>query len=116
MVRLMKKQKVLGAKDNQLMLHNDNKLMLYQKGAGFFAYNFHPYRSYEGLFLPLPEGTYQVVLSTDDPAYGGQGRISHQTYQTIKNTDGQVGIKVYLPSRTAAVFQKIDNTSIARDL
>ncbi len=107
MVKRIKKQKVLGAKDNQLMLHNDDKLMFYQKGQGFFAFNFHPTRSYEGRFLPVPEGTYQVIMSTDDFCYGGQGRIHHTAYETKKNEHGQTGIQLYLPSRTALVLCKV---------
>ncbi len=108
MVTLIKKQKVMGANDTQLMIHNDDKLMVYSKGNAIFAFNFHPTRSYEGLFLPMPdEGEYQVILSTDDFCYGGNGRVYHQSYSTIKNADGKVGIKVYLPSRTAVVLKKV---------
>jgi 1,4-alpha-glucan branching enzyme len=107
MVKLIKKQKVMGAKDYQLMMHNDKKLMFYQKGNAYFAFNFHPMGSYEGLFLPVPEeGQYQVVMSTDDYCYGGHGRIHHNTYETVQNPDGRIGIKVYLPSRTAMVLTK----------
>ena len=108
MVSLIKKQKVLGAKDTQLMLHNDNKQLFYKKGEGYFAFNFHPTRSYEGMFLPVPEmGQYQVIMSTDDFCYGGQGRIHHQVYNTVQNTDGKIGIQLYLPSRTALVLKKV---------
>ena len=98
----------MGAQDNQLMIHNDDKLMVYSKGEAVFAFNFHSSRSYEGLFLPMEsEGEYQVLMSTDDFCYGGNGRIYHQTYSTVKNADGKVGIKVYLPSRTAVVLKKV---------
>ena len=108
MVRLLQQQKVLGGKDTQLMLHNDNKQLFYQKGDAFFAFNFHPTRSYEGLFLPVPEaGEYEVLLSTDDYCYGGFGRIAHQRYSTITGADGKTGIVLYLPSRTAVALQKL---------
>ena len=108
MVALIKKQKVMGAKDTQLMLHNEEKTVVYSKGDALFAFNFHPVRSYEGLFLPMPEeGEYQVLMSSDDFCYGGFGRIYHQSYSTIKNADGKVGIKLYLPSRTAVVLRKV---------
>ena len=108
MVALIKKQKVMGAKDTQLMLHNDDKTLVYSKGDALFAFNFHPVRSYEGLFLPMPEeGEYQVLMSSDDYCYGGSGRIYHQSYSTTKNADGKVGIQLYLPSRTAVVLRKV---------
>ncbi len=107
MVAMAKKQKLQGSWDEQLMLHNDCKTLFYRKGSAYFAFNFHPTNSYEGLFLPVPEqGTYRVIMTTDDYCYGGQGRIYHQGYEAAENAHGQLGIQMYLPSRTAAVIVK----------
>ena len=48
---------------------------------------------------------WRVILSTDDYRFDGHGRIWHQTYETVER-DGKPGIRMYLPSRTAAVLQK----------
>ena len=107
MVAMAKKQKVIGSWDNQLALDNGDKTLVYQKGDAIFAFNLHPTNSYDGLWLPMPEpGVYQVVMSTDDYCFGGQGRIYHQTYAT-ETQDGKPGFKLYLPSRTAVVLKKI---------
>ena len=106
MVKTMKENKVLGAGDQQLLLDNVTKTLLYKKGTAFFAYNFHPTSSFDGLFLPVGEpGKYQVVLSTDDYCFGGQGRVYHMTYEAAQNAAGHYGIRLYLPSRTAAVLK-----------
>ena len=107
MVKLAKKQKVLGARDQQLFLDNTAKTLFFQKGNGFFGFNFHPNCSYEGLTLPVPEmGNYRVILSSDDFCYGGQGRIHHNTYSAQKDASGRPVIRLYLPSRTAVVLVK----------
>ena len=107
MVALAKKQKVLGAQDVQLALDNDCKTLFYKKGNAYFGFNFHPTRSYDGLFLPVPEaGDYRVIMSSDDYCYGGHGRIHHITYRAEENADGRLGIRLYLPSRTAVVLVK----------
>ena len=107
MVTLAKTHKVLKSGDRQLGLNNNRKTLVYQKGTAFFGFNFHPWRSYDGCFLPMPEaGTYQVIMSSDDYCYGGHGRIWHQSYETVEK-DGQVGIRLYLPSRTAVVLKKV---------
>ena len=63
--------------------------------------------AYDGLFLTMPEeGTYEVIMSTDDFCFGGLGRIYHQRYETIEQ-DGKIGIRMYLPNRTAAVLRKV---------
>ena len=107
MVAMAKKHRVLGGKQRQLWLKNDQKVLAYQKGSGVFVYNFHQSNSYEKCFLQMPEpGSYQVVMSTDDFCFGGQGRIYHQQYETIER-NGTPGIEIYLPSRTAVVLTKV---------
>ncbi len=106
MVKMAKKCKVLRSGDRQLGLDNYKKTLVYQKGEGVFAFNLHPYKSYDGCFLPMPEpGDYEVILSSDDHCFGGHGRIYHQTYTTTQE-NGWTGIRVYLPSRTAVVLRK----------
>ena len=107
MVAMAKQYKILSSGDKQLRLTNEDKILVYQKGKAVFGYNFHPTRSQDGVFLPMPEeGTYQVVMSTDDFCYGGFGRIAHQSYETKKMGD-KIGIQLYLPSRTAVVLTKV---------
>ena len=108
MVKLLKSCRVHAGQDKQLALDNFAKTMVYQRGKGIFAFNFHPVNSYDGLFLPMPEeGKYEVVLSSDDYCFGGHGRIYHSTYETVAQENGKVGIKLYLPSRTAVVLKKV---------
>ncbi len=108
MVAISKKLRVLKGHDKQLWLDNETKTLVYQKGKGIFAFNFHPNHSYDGFFLPMEEkGQYQVVLSSDDFCFGGQGRIYHNCYETLEE-DGKIGVKLYLPSRTAVVLKKIE--------
>ena len=106
MVSRLKKHRVQQGRDVQLSLDNDKKTLVYKKGGLLFAFNFHPVNSYEGFFLPVPEkGEYDVVMSTDDYCFGGQGRIWHQSYTTVTR-DGKPGIFVYIPSRTALLLKK----------
>ena len=106
MVKMAKAEKVLQSGDNQMNLCNHTKTLVYRKGA-YFAFNFHPWRSFADFFLPVcEEGTYEVILSTDDHSYGGQARIYHQRYDTLWE-NGRLGIQLYLPSRTAVVVKKV---------
>ena len=104
MVTRIKSARVLQGKDVQLMLDNEAKTLVYKKGGCVFAYNFHPTDSYDGCLLTMPEqGEYQVIMSTDDYCYGGQGRIWHQSYRTQGK---KPAIRMYLPSRTAVILKK----------
>ena len=107
MVALGKRQRIFTGKDRQLYVENEKKWMAYKKGAGIFVFNFHPAESYTGCFVPVPEaGKYKVVMSTDDFCFGGFGRVYHQTYETVEQ-NGQTGLLLYLPSRTAFVLEKV---------
>ena len=83
-------------------------MLVYKKGSAVFAFNFHPVNAYDGCVITEPgKGDYQVVLSSDDFCFGGQGRIHHNTYEAVSK-NGAYGVQLYLPCRTAVVLQKID--------
>ncbi len=107
-VKLCKSCRTLSGGDRQLQLHNDDKVVAYQKGSGVFVFNFHPTASFDGYFVQMPEaGEYEVVMSTDDFCFGGFGRVYHQRYTAAPQPDGRMGFQMYLPSRTAVVLRKV---------
>ncbi len=107
MVSLAKKYRVLSGRDTQLKLDNTNKLLVYKRGGAIFAYNLHPTRSDAECWIPVPQkGEYEVVMSTDDFCFGGQGRIYHQSYTAQKQPDGSYGFYLYLPCRTGLVLHR----------
>ncbi len=108
MVAMARKNRVISGHDHQLLVHNGDKVMAYTKGKALFIYNLHPTQSFEGYQIPVDEpGDYQVVMSTDDFAYGGFGRVHHQRYTACIQEDGRLGFKMYLPNRTAIVLTKV---------
>ncbi|MBQ2785352.1 MAG: alpha amylase C-terminal domain-containing protein [Oscillospiraceae bacterium] len=99
---------VVGGNDRQLLVHNGDNVLAYQKGKALFLYNFDPSRSYDGYFVPTDaEEEFRVIQSTDDFCYGGYGRIAHQNYRATLQPDGRIGFQIYLPSRTAMVLEKV---------
>lgn len=117
MISLLKKDNVLAKESELLMIHQDDKLITYQKGNDIFVFNFHPEKSFEGYFLPVSvEGEYQAVLSSDADDFGGQNRIDMQyRYHTTRLPDGRLGFQCYLPSRTAIVFKKCRKRPVRRN-
>ena len=105
---MAKKYRVAMGRDLQLQLSNHEKTLVYKKGGVIFAFNFHPTNSYDGYWITVPEkGDYQVILSTDDYCFGGEGRIYHQRYTARLQENGKFGLQIYLPSRTAAILKKV---------
>ncbi len=106
MVACAKTHDVIAGKDRQLLVHNADNVLAYQKGKAVFVYNFDPVRSYDGYFVPMAqEGMCRVIQSTDDFCYGGHGRVAHQPYTAVQQPDGRIGFRIYLPSRTAMVLE-----------
>ena len=108
MLALTKKHRTLEGTPQCRWIGEDDKTLVYERKGLIFAFNFHPTNSLDGYFVPVEkEGKYQVVLSTDDEAFGGYDRISTQyVYEATAQPDGKIGFKVYLPSRTAMVLKR----------
>ncbi|MDD7651065.1 MAG: alpha-amylase family glycosyl hydrolase [Candidatus Faecousia sp.] len=107
MVALSQKYKLLAGESYNLWTSQKDKLLAYTRKHLVFAFNFHPTKSQDGFFLPVQEaGLYQVILSTDEPRFGGQDRISTtQLYEARREPNGQLGFRIYLPSRCAMVLK-----------
>ncbi len=110
MIALLRKERLLTKKaENRRAWQTDN-LLLFDKGKVVFAFNFHPWQSYDGYFVPAPEeGRYKVLLTTDEGRFGGFDRADTQyVYTAEKQPDGRIGFLCYLPNRCALVLKKID--------
>ncbi len=110
MVALLKDERILEKQAESRWLHQDDKIIIYNKGDNIFVFNFHPTRSFDGYFVPVAtDGKYQVVLSSDDGTFGGQNRVDKDyIYETMRTPSNWVGFKCYLPNRSAFVLKKVD--------
>ncbi len=108
MIKLLKEEDLLTLSAENRWLHQDDKILIYTKGDNVFIFNFHPTKSFDGYFVPVgKEGTYNVVLSSDDGRFGGFSRVDTSVkYKTFTTPIGWVGFKCYLPNRTAIVLKK----------
>ncbi len=108
MISLLNEENILPLKCQNRWLHNDDKVIIYNKGDFVFVFNFHPQKSFEGYFVPVgKQGEYSVVLSSDDGVFGGLSRVDTKyKYKAKKQKDGRVGFNCYLPNRAAFVLKK----------
>jgi 1,4-alpha-glucan branching enzyme len=90
--------------------HSDNKLLIIQRAGLLFAFNFHPHRSYPDYRFEAPAGKYKMLLNSDAPQYGGHNRLignqEHLTFSGDASGRKATFLSLYLPSRTALVFQR----------
>lgn len=114
MLSLVKNTPRFGRTKVQEVWHNDgDQVLAYSRGDLLFVFNFSPTQSYTDYGFMMPEGSYRVVLNTDDPAFGGNGltndSLTHFTnYDPLLKRDGKGWLKLYLPARTAVCLKKVE--------
>lgn len=92
-----------------LLVNNADKIIAFRRGDLVTVMNFNPTISFTGYGIPV-RGKFRIILDTDDPMFGGQGRIdTNQTYfaQPDKGRYGVTAmhhLRLYLPARTAVVL------------
>ena len=69
----------------QLNMDNANKTMVFERNGLIFIFNFHITNSIPDYEFTVPEpGDYKIILNTDNPDFGGHGRID-ESIVFIKN-------------------------------
>lgn len=91
---------------------DDDQVLAYMRGDFIFVFNWAPFKSYTDYGFLAPEGEYDIVLSTDDPEFGGFGNIDTDIHHftqpdTLYQADGKGWLKLYLPARTAMVLRRV---------
>jgi 1,4-alpha-glucan branching enzyme len=112
LLSLDRKERLLESKlIEQLLVHEDDKLLVFRRGPLVFAFNFHPSRSYEGRVIPVPDASdYMHALDTDAGAFEGFDRVSagqRYVYTAAPFAGRAQSLQVYLPSRTALVIKPV---------
>eukprot|EP00899_Mesostigma_viride_P000843 jgi/Mesvir1/1075/Mv17590-RA.1 len=100
--------------------HEDDKVIVFERGDLVFVFNFHPTKTYEGYKVGCRDaGKYRVALDSDAYEFGGKGRVGHDT-DHFTQPEGVPGdpasnfnnrchsFAVLAPSRTCQVYFNAD--------
>ena len=98
---------------NHLFEHNAHKILAFERGGLVFVFHLHPVQSRPDYRIPAPPGKYRQILNSDDPAFGGHGRLApNQEHLTLTKAESNgrsaSRLSLYLPSRTVLVLIKED--------
>ncbi len=100
----------LSGQPANVFTHDADHVIGFTRGDYVFAFNFSPTQSFTDYGLSVPDGNYEVILSTDDRTFGGFDRIDTAiTYPTAGDT---ARLKLYLPVRTAVVLRRLPDDTI----
>lgn len=114
MLKMLKGYKGLEATPIQEIWHNDgDQVLAYQRGDLVFVFNFSPTQSYTDYGFLVAPGTYEVILNTDNVAFGGNGlsddSIKHFTLSDpLYAKEKKEWLKLYIPARSAVVLKKTE--------
>ena len=116
MIRLFKDKEILEQPYCYLWTSNQgDQVLAFERMNHLFVFNFNPTRSFTEYGIIVNPGKYRIVLNTDSVRFGGFGHID-ETILYFATKTGKLSslhqIKLYLPSRTAIVLEKIPTSSI----
>ena len=93
------------------LMHEDDKLIVYEKGNLVYAFNFHWEKSYEHYQVGTHWGSdHFIVLETDMEEFAGFQRLNgaHKKWVEVQKDvpwhDRRHSLKLYVPARTAVVL------------
>lgn len=95
--------------------HEEDKLIVFEKGPVMFIFNFHTSKSFEDYRVGTLWGSdHMILLDTDKAELGGHGRLNSGYLQRYVPRRGQWqdrpnSISLYLPCRTAIILIAEEN-------
>ena len=97
----------------EINCHDGDQILAYRRDDLLFVFNFSPTNSYSDYGLLVPRGSYQEVLNTDNPVFGGNGltdpSLTHFThFEPLHKRYKKEWLKLYIPARSAIVLKKLD--------
>ena len=112
MLKVLKSVKDFQATPVQEIWHNDgDQVLAYERKDLIFVFNFNPKQSFTDYGFLVTPGAYEVILNTDDVAFGGNGladdSVVHFTItDPLYKKEKKEWLKLYIPARTAVVLRK----------
>ena len=110
MIDFMKNENPFQSVPRLLLIHEDDRIIAFERNNTIFVYNFNPEKSFTDYKFDAPPGEYQMVLNTDEIRFGGKGRLRDgQVHFTLFNPllcEKRNLLSLYLPNRTAVVLKK----------
>ena len=87
-------------------IHEDDKVLAFERGKLLFVFNFHAVRAYENYPIPVSKPSdYIVRFSSDDACYGGYDRIAKDRHSAFTPGIAESCVTLYLPPRTVTVLE-----------
>lgn len=84
----------------QVWVHDEDAVLAAKRGELIIICNLHPSQSYTDYTIPIEAGEYILLLDSDEPQFGGHGRLQQGQHFFTQETEEDAVISLYLPTRT----------------
>ena len=107
MIHLARENGILNeAYARPMLISRRDHVLAFERGGLVFVFNFDPQRTLYDWVIPVSAGCdHELVLSTDDPAFGGFGNIVNGRCSACVPGYNSPAIRLNLPPRTAVVLK-----------
>lgn len=107
MVRLMKMDELLLSQPIPITRNQMDQVLIFSRGNFIFVFNFNATSSFQDYGILGVKGSWKIILNTDNSRFGGYERVD-ESIVYISQFIAEINIlKLYIPSRTALVLEKI---------
>lgn len=104
LLKILKKHDIFAAKDKQVYISDDKKIIAFVKNDLLFIVSFNPTISYTDLAIENIGKNARLIFTSDDEKYCGHGRLT-ENERHIKIRKENNCLKFYVPNRTFNVFK-----------
>ncbi len=116
MISLIRRDRAYYSYSRHLVHNNESdQVLAFTRGTLLFVFNFNPSVSFSDYGIKMTPGRYKILLNSDNNDFGGFGRID-ESIEYITQWNGKVNsphyLKLYIPNRTAVVFEKQKTRSV----
>ena len=106
MISLAKEDSLLAEPPVCLRCDEEKKILILRRAGLVFVFNFNPEQSFDHYGFEMEGGSYEMLLDSDAPLFGGFGRNNDAVRHLTVTEGGKETLYLYLPSRTVQVLKK----------
>ena len=108
MIHFATESNILDYEPRVLVRDIERQLLIFERRGYLFVFSFNPTTSYTDYQFDVPAGKYITVLSTDNPAFGGDNRIDESVEHFTQYTGKENLLSLYIPARIGFVLKLAD--------
>ncbi|MCL2682779.1 MAG: alpha-amylase family glycosyl hydrolase [Bacteroidales bacterium] len=106
MIHLVKQHHIFEFQPFAIVQNTLDQTLIFKRGELVFVFNFNPETSFADYGFQIDEGSYKILLCSDDTQFGGQNRVDTNLEYFTHRENGKAMLKLYVPNRVGMVLKK----------